>query len=185
MHYILVGAGQGGHLFQLLRTKLGLTAAVWGEADPRENGPTTWEIRFAGNPPTLAEAVRQTCQAVDHVRQEGLTPEEFDRAKVAYLEGHVPSVYRTPHLVAQRLVERELLGRYDYIRTNYLNYYAGDERQMAAVQGVSLDEVNRLAREYLRPEAMTVAVVGPLDAIQAGSEAYSGELVTCGELLGR
>jgi predicted Zn-dependent peptidase len=185
MHYILVGAGQGGHLFQLLRTKLGLTAAVWGEADPRENGPTTWEIRFAGNPPTLAEAVRQTCRAVDHVRQEGLTPEEFERAKVAYLEGHVPSVYRTPHLVAQRLVERELLGRYDYIRTNYLNYYAGDERQMAAVQGVSLEEVNRLAREYLRPEEMTIAVVGPLDTIRAGSEAYSGELATCGEVLGR
>lgn len=185
MHYILVGAGQGGHLFQLLRTKLGLTAAVWGEADPRENGPSTWEIRFAGNPPTLAEAVRQTCQAVDHVRREGLTPDEFERAKVAYLEGHVPSVYRTPHLVAQRLVERELLGRYDYIRTNYLNYYAGDERQMAAVQAVSLHEVNRLAREYLRPEEMTIAVVGPLDAVQAGSEAYSGELAPCGEVLGR
>ena len=87
--------------------------------------------------------------------------------------------------MAQRRVERELLGRYDYIRTNYLNYYAGDERQMAAVQGASLDEVNRLAREYLRPEEMTIVVVGPLDAVQARSEAYSGELVTFGELLDR
>jgi zinc protease len=185
VHYILVGAGQGGHLFQLLRTKLGLTAAVWGEADPREKGPTTWEIRFAGNPPTLAEAIRQTCRAVERVRSEGLTPAELERAKVAYLEGHVPSVYRTPHRVAQRLVERELLGRYDYTRTNYLNYYAGDEDQMEAVRRVTLEEVNRLAREYLRPDEMTVAVVGPLDAIRAGSHEYSGELATCGEVLGR
>jgi predicted Zn-dependent peptidase len=183
MHYILGGAGQGGHMFQLLRTRLGLTAAAYVEADPRSRGPATFEVRFAGHPRTLAEAVRQTCGELDRVRREGLTREEFERAKVAYLEGHVPSVYRTPHHVALRFLEKELLGRFDYIRTNYLNYYAGDRQQIDAIRRLTLEDVNRAARTHIRPDDVVTAVVGPLDAIQAGSEFTSGRLATCSEVL--
>lgn len=184
-NYILVGAAQGGHLFQLIRTKLGLTAAVYGEADPRLDGPATYEIRFAGNPPTVAEAIRQTCRKMEEIRIRGLTEEELIRAKAAYLEGHVPSVYRTPHMVAQRLVEKAIFGRYDYVRTHYHRYYAGDDDQMEAIRLVTLEEVNAAARRYFRPDKMIVAVAGPLDTIREGTEAFSGKLETCDSCLDR
>jgi predicted Zn-dependent peptidase len=169
MNYIFCGAGQGSRLFQRLRTELGLTAAVYCEADPRLDGATTYEIRFSGNPPTVAEAIWQTCEDLDAIVRDGVTREEFERARTAFLEGHIPWMYSTPHRVATRFAEMALLGRYDYTRSNYLNYYAGDAAQVEAVRRTTHEQVNAAVRRYLRPGEMVVAVVGPLQTLRAGT----------------
>jgi hypothetical protein len=138
MNYIFCGAGQGSRLFQRLRTEKGLTAAVYCEADPRLDGPATYEIRFSGNPPTVAEAIWQTCEDLETIVREGVTREEFERARTAFLEGHIPWMYDSPHRVATRFAEKALLGRYDYTRSNYLNYSAGDAEQVEAVRRTTL-----------------------------------------------
>jgi predicted Zn-dependent peptidase len=178
MNYILCGAGQGSWLYQLLRTELGVTAAVRCSANPRLNGPATYEVRFSGKPITMAKALAAACVEMRTMKEEGLTAAELERAKSAYLEGHVPSMYRTPQRVALRLGERALLGRYDFVRSSYLGYYAGDQEQMDAVRRVTLDEVNAAARKYIRPDAAIITVVGPLDAVRQG-----GELRHCRDVL--
>jgi predicted Zn-dependent peptidase len=174
--YILCGAGQGSRLFQLLRTELGVTAAVRCGANPRRNGFTTWELRFAGRPSTFATALTAACGAMQTMAAEGLTEAEFERAKSAYLQGHIPSMYRTTHRTATRVAEHALYGRYEFVSAAYLNYYAGDAEQMEAIRQVTFDEVNRAVRKYVRPDEATIAVVGPLDAVAKG-----GRLRACGE----
>lgn len=161
MNYILCGAGQGSWLFQRLRTERGLTAASYCEADPRFEGATVHEFRFNGNPATIADAVAETCVLIRRMRDDGLTPEEFERGKAAYLEGHIPSSYRTPHLTALRSAEVTLLGRFDYLRAAYMNYYPGGAGQIADLGRLTRDDVNAAARNYLRPDQAVIAVVGP------------------------
>jgi predicted Zn-dependent peptidase len=174
--YILCGAGQGSRLFQLLRTELGVTAAVRCGANPRLNGFTTWELSFAGRPSTFGTAVTAACGAMQTMAAEGLTEAEFERAKSAYLQGHIPSMYRTAHRTATRSAEHALYGRYEFVSAAYLNYYAGDAEQMEAIKQVTFDDVNRAVRKYVRPDEATIAVVGPLDAV-----AEAGQLRACGE----
>jgi predicted Zn-dependent peptidase len=169
MNYILCGAGQGSRLFQRLRTERGYTAAVYCEMDPRESGPAVYEFRFAGVPNQTAAALQETCEILEDMRTGGLTQVELERARTAYLKGHVPSMYRTGHHAAMRFAEQALMGRFDYERTYYLNYYAGGVDQMNAVRRVTLDEVNAAARRYVRPEAAMVGIVGPLDAVHGGA----------------
>jgi predicted Zn-dependent peptidase len=177
--YILCGAGQGSRLFQLLRTEMGVTAAVRCGANPRVNGMTTWELKFAGRPATFASALSAACGAMRTMAAEGLSEAEFRRAKSAYLEGHIPSMYRTTHRTAARFAENALYHRYEFVSAAYLNYYAGDASQMEAMRQVTFADVNRAVRKYVRPDEATIAIVGPLDAV-----AEAGELRACGEQRG-
>jgi hypothetical protein len=60
-------------------------------------------------------------------------------------------MYSTPHRVATRFGERALLGRYDYTRPGYLNYYAGDAEQVEAVRRATHEQVNAAGRRPLFP----------------------------------
>jgi hypothetical protein len=60
-------------------------------------------------------------------------------------------MYSTPHRVATRFGERALLGRYDYTRPGYLNYYAGDAEQVEAVRRTTHEQVNAAGRRPLFP----------------------------------
>ncbi len=63
-----------------------------------------------------------------------MAEEEFQAARTAYIDGLVPASYETAHLVATRLATKALFGLYDYQSPQYLNYYAGDEAQLAALR---------------------------------------------------
>ena len=97
----------------------------------------------------------------------GVTEEEFQAARTAYIDGLVPASYETAHLLATRLATKALFGFYDYQSPQYLNYYAGDAAQLAALKALTREDVNRAARKYLHPANLVIAVAGPLQVIQA------------------
>ena len=100
------------------------------------------------------------------LRDGGVTEAEFQAARTAYLDGLVPASYETAHEIAMRLSTKALFGLYDYQSPQYLNYYAGDAEQLAALRKLTRDDVNRAARKYLHPDSLVIAVAGPMDVIR-------------------
>ena len=91
----------------------------------------------------------------------------------------MPASYETAHEIATRLVTKALFGLYQYQSPQYLNYYAGDAAQLAALARLTREDVNRAARKYLDPANIVVAVAGPLDVIlQHATPAERGLLAT-------
>jgi zinc protease len=169
MHHVLAGGGFVSRMMELLRTQTGITSALYGELEPGRATPNPYLWRFSGNPETLARGVRLAVEEIRKMRDRGVTAEEFEAARTAYLDGLIPASYDTPHKTAERLAQKALFGLYDYQSPQYLNYYAGDATEAEAIRRLTLDDVNRAARRYLRPEDLVVTVVGPLERIRASA----------------
>jgi len=178
MNYILSGGGFVSRMMKLLRTDTGITSALSGSVEPgrRYHHPYLW--RFTGAPETIARGVRLALEQIATMHEKGVTEEEFQAARTAYIDGLVPASYETAHLVATRVATRALFGVYDYQSPQYLNYYAGDEAQLAALRKLTREDVNRAARTYLDPANIVIAVAGPMGVIQKNATAEERALVT-------
>jgi len=94
------------------------------------------------------------------IRDEPVSPVELDRAR-AYIALGLPGSFETTGEMAGRigeLLEFELP----------LDYYGG---YVAGILSVTAAEVQRVARTYLRPDELSVVVVGDVAVIRAGIEA--------------
>ena len=178
MNYILSGGGFVSRMMKLLRTDTGITSALYGSVEPGRNVVNPYLWSFTGAPETIARGVRLALEQIALMRDRGVTEEEFQAARTAYIDGLIPASYETAHLLATRLATKALFGFYDYQSPQYLNYYAGDTGQLAALRALTREDVNRAARKYLDPANLVIAVAGPLDVIRANATAEERALVT-------
>ncbi|MEO6212360.1 MAG: pitrilysin family protein [Vicinamibacterales bacterium] len=177
MNYILSGGGFVSRMMKLLRTDTGITSALSGSVEPGRGVVNPYLWRFSGRPETIAQGVRLSLEQLARMREGGVTEEEFQAARTAYLDGLVPASYETAHETAMRLASKALFGLYDYQAPQYLNYYAGDEVQLAALRGLTRAAVNRAARKYLDPANLVIAVAGPMAVIRAHASAEERALL--------
>src|ERR1044071_8895228 len=75
-----------------------------------------------------------------------------------------PRTFETPDQIANNL---ELIVTYDLPDT-YFNSY------IERVQGVTLEDVNRVANRYLQPDRMAVVIVGDRSKIEQGLRTLDG-----------
>ena len=134
LNYILSGGGFVSRMMKLLRTDTGITSALYGSVEPGRAVVNPYLWQFTGAPETIARGVRLSLEQIEKMRDGGVTEEEFQAARTAYLDGLVPASYETAHEIATRLATRALFGLYDYQSPQYLNYYAGDADQLGALR---------------------------------------------------
>jgi zinc protease len=97
----------------------------------------------------VAEAITVIRDEWDRIHTEGVTPEELENAKT-YLTGAYPLQFEGNGPIADIAVGMQMEGLpTDYIVTR------NDK-----VNAVTLDDINRVARELLDPETLTFVVVG-------------------------
>lgn len=177
MNYILSGGGFVSRMMKLLRTDTGITSALYGSVEPGRGVVNPYLWSFTGAPETIARGVRLALEQIALMHDRGVTEAEFQAARTAYIDGLVPASYETAHLLATRLATKALFGAYDYQSPQYLNYYAGDAAQLAALRALTREDVNRAARKYLDPANLVIAVAGPLQVIQTNATAEERALV--------
>ena len=165
MHHILAGGGFISRMMELLRTQTGITSALFGEVEPGLDTPNPYLWRFGGNPETLIEGVVLALDEIREMNKNGLTVEEFEAARTAFLDGLIPGSYETPQKTTERMAHKALYGVYPYQSPQYLNYYAGSEEQIDALRQLTLEDVNRAARKYLDPDNLIITIAGPMDEI--------------------
>ena len=108
-------------------------------------------VAFIGtSPENLGRAVDGLRREIARIVEEPVEIDELEMAK-SYLTGSFVFKFQTNAQIASYLVEAEIfdLG-FDFL-----------ERYPRLVGEVSIDEVLRVAREHIDPNAMTLVVVGP------------------------
>ncbi len=147
MNHVLGGAF-ASRLNLNLRERNGYTYGVSsGFTTRRAPGPFT--VGTAVEASATVAALREIFREVEGLREAPVTPEELDDTR-SYLAGVFPLRMETTAGIASRLTQLAVYGLPD----DYFEHYR--DRILA----VSAEEVQRVAREHLRPEEATVVVVG-------------------------
>jgi zinc protease len=139
----------GSRLFMRIREKLGLAYYV-GAQNVLGLAPGYFAF-YAGTMPEKAGLVEtELLSEAELLRADGLTAEELNRAKAK--------------VIGQRKIARQDLG--GFAMTNALDElyglgYAHTDTEDALYEAVTLEQVKAVARKYLTPGALVIAVVKP------------------------
>lgn len=148
LNYTLGGGGLSSRLADDLREKRGLT---YGVATGLSVQPHLW--RWTGSSSTMnqtaAEVVRLVRENIGRLGREGPTEQELADAK-AYITGAFPLAFDSNAKIA-----RNLLGfRQDGMGVDYV------QERNAHFEAVTLEDMKRVAAQYMKPEAFTFVLVG-------------------------
>lgn len=156
-----------------LREKQGFTYGVSsGFAMRRQPGP--FVVSTAVQTEVTAAAITEIMREITAIRESPVAPNELEDAR-NYIAGVFPLRLETTEGVASRLAE---LALHD-LPVDYFDDYR--ER----VLDVQVEEVERVAREHVRPDELCVVVVGDASTIRPPIEALNlgpVEVVTVAEL---
>ena len=130
----------------------------------RSAGPFAAESAVASE--HAAAAAREVLVEIDRMRGAPVAPEELSLA-TSYLDGVFPIRYETTSAVASALTALVIYGLPD----DYFDAYR------ARVRAVTAEDVQRVARQHLRPEALQLVVAGPPE-VHAAFEALAFGPVT-------
>jgi zinc protease len=139
----------GSRLFMRIREKLGLAYYV-GAQNVLGLAPGYFAF-YAGTMPEKAGQVEtELLSEAELLRADGLTADELKRAKAK--------------VIGQRKIARQDLG--GFAMTNALDElyglgYAHTDTEDALYEAVTLEQVKAVARKYLKPDALVIAMVRP------------------------
>ncbi|MGR3499094.1 MAG: M16 family metallopeptidase [Limimaricola soesokkakensis] len=148
LNHILGGGGFESRLMTEVREKRGLTYGVSTDLVPLENAEF-WIGSVASANDRMARAIEVIREEWTRIAEEGVTQVELDDAKT-YLTGEYPLRFDGNGPIAEILVGMQVTG----LPQSYVT-----ERN-AFIEAVTLEEVNRVARELVDPEALHFVVVG-------------------------
>ena len=154
MNHILGSGGFTSRLTNEVREKRGLAYGVYSYLSPMDHA-ALYMGRVATENGTVAESLDIIRAEFARMRDFGVTAAELDDAKT-YLTGSFPLRLDSNGKIAGLLVGIQLedLG-IDYI-----------DRRNGYIETVTLDDVNRVARELLTPDDLQVVVVGKPEGLE-------------------
>ncbi|MRX49792.1 insulinase family protein [Paracoccus sp. S-4012] len=147
-NYVLGGGGFSSRLTDEIREKRGLT---YGVGTGLSNGlfGDIWAGGMSSGNESVAEAVELVRAEWRRIAEGGVTPEELETAKT-YLTGEYPLRFDGNGKIAGILGGMQLMGMPpDYVNT-----------RNPRIEAVTLEDVARVARTRIDPEALTFVLVG-------------------------
>lgn len=150
----ILGGAFTSRLNMSLRERHGFTYGARSSFDfRRKPGPFSVDVAVASD--VTARAIQEARKEIDQLREDGPTQQELDSAR-DYLRGVLPLHLQTTSALASRLAGLFIFD----LPSDYFKSY----RQH--IGAVSAEDVARVARESVRPDAMTVVVVGDAEQIE-------------------
>ena len=154
LNHILGGGGFESRLMTEVREKRGLTYGVYSYIADRD-AAEIWTGSVASANDRMADAIAVIRAEWARLRDAGVTAEELENAKT-YLTGAYPLRFDGNGTIASIAVGMQMDG----LPTDYI------ARRNDMVNAVTLDEINRVAREWLDTEALTFVVVGQPEGLE-------------------
>ena len=154
LNYTYGGGGFGSRLMESLRVQKGLTYGVYTGLSYDEKYQN-----WGGGGQTRNESVGEFVAALKEetalIAEQGVTAEELADAK-AYLTGSYPLAFDSNAKIAGQMmgVRQDDLG---------VDYF---DRRNALIEAVTLEDVNRVAAEYLQPDRLSFIVVGQPEGLE-------------------
>lgn len=147
MNYILGGGGFSSRLVERIREQKGWAYDVSSQFSPGlERG--SFQVVLQTKNETAGPAVREVVRELRRIREQGVTDQELADAK-SYLTGSFPLRLDTNTKLAG------LISSVEYYKLG-LDYA---DRYRTLIEGVSKEDILRVARTYLRPEGYVLVVV--------------------------
>jgi zinc protease len=153
----ILGGGFSSRLFQKVRTELGLAYAVGGSYGYSYDHPATFHVQVMTKSATTVDATKAALAEIAGLTSKPFTEEELKRAKDSILNSFLFS-YDSKEKV---LSEQVRLDFYGY-PSDYLETYK------AALEKVTVADLNAVAKKYIHPEKLAVLVVGNGPEIKPG-----------------
>jgi len=147
MHTVL-GATASSRLFMNLREEKGYTYGAYSNLDARRSAGTfraTAEVRTA----VTGDSLKEFFFELNRIRTEPVSEKEIADAK-SYLTGVFPIRLETQEGLIDQLVQIKMLN----LPGDYLQTYRD------RVQAVSIDDIQRVAERYVKPDEAALIVVG-------------------------
>lgn len=148
LNHILGGSGFAARLMDEVREKRGLTYGISTWLAPMDLAET-WQGSFASANEKVAEAIAVVRAEWSKVAAEGVSAAELEAAKT-YLTGSYPLRFDGNGPIANILVGMQS----ERLPIAYVN-----ERN-AYIEAVTLDDIKRVAKRLMAPEALRFVVVG-------------------------
>ena len=154
LNYTYGGGGFGSRLMESLRVHKGLTYGVysWLSFDEKYQN-------WGGSGQTKNESVGDFIDALKAetalIAEQGVTAEELADAK-AYLTGSYPLAFDSNAKIASQMMS----VRQDDLGVDYF------DRRNALIEAVTLEDVNRVAAEFLQPDRFSYIVVGQPEGLE-------------------
>jgi predicted Zn-dependent peptidase len=147
LHTVL-GANASSRLFMNLREEKGYTYGAYSNLDARRTAGTfraTAEVRT----PVTGDSLKEFFYELNRIRNERVSEKEIADAK-SYLTGVFPIRLETQEGLTDQLVQIKMLRLPD----DYLQVYRD------RVQAITLDDIQRVAQKYVKPDEAAMIVVG-------------------------
>jgi len=155
MNRIFGMGGLSSRLFSRIRTDKGLTYGIYGGVmgDYAHMGQTS--IYTFTKSPTVVETITSTLAEIKLLMDKGVTQEELDREKAAYLNTFVFNFDSVDKIIRQ-------------LQTYTFYGYPKDftQRTKTAMEKLTVADVNKVAAKYWHPEQFITLVVGNAKDIQ-------------------
>lgn len=148
MNYILGGGGFSSRAMDSVRNQRGLAYSVYSTFDSEKNHGTFAFVMQTKNE-TAQEAIRIVRGEIRRIREQPVTQQKLNDAK-NYLIGSFPLRLDTNRKLAN------FLARVEFFRLG-LDYPV---RYSDLINKVTPEEVERVARRYLRPDKLITVIVG-------------------------
>lgn len=160
----ILGAGASSRVFMNLREEKGYTYGAYTKFDPRKlagDFEAAAEVRTT----VTGDALREFFYELERIRSEKVLEEELDDAK-NFLTGVFPIRAETQEGLTNMLVNQELFSLpHDYLQTYRSN-----------IDAVTIDDVQRVANMFVRPDRASVVIVGDAAEILPQVREYSSSI---------
>lgn len=161
----ILGGEGGNRLGGVLRTERSLTYSASADVASRRFGGD-FMAKTDTRSDATAEALRLIVEEVARLRRERVRSRELQNAQ-AYLAGSFPLTIEAPNAIAAQVLESLVYG------LDLEDLPAYPER----INAVTVDDIQRVARDYLQPQALSIVLVGEARAFLddlpgAGFEEY-------------
>jgi zinc protease len=165
MHTVF-GATASSRLFMNLREEKGYTYGAYSNLDARRTAGTfrsTAEVRTQ----VTGDSLKEFFYELERIRNEPVSDKEINDAK-SYLTGVFPIRLETQEGLIDQFVQIKMLN----LPNNYLETYRDK------VQEVTVQDIQRVANTYIRPDQAALIVVGDGSAVVEQIKPYCPEIET-------
>jgi zinc protease len=153
-HIFCRSTGFADRLSSKVRDEAGMAYEVWGIlTQGADKYPGPFMIYIGSAPKNKAKPLEMTLEIMDDLMQNGPTEEEIARAKNYLLRTMPFSWESTDQLAAYMVMTRRLTLGIDYAK-----------ELTRAIRAVTKEDLLRVARTHLAPEALTTVILGPVDS---------------------
>jgi zinc protease len=158
MNEILGGAGFSSRIMNRVRTDEGLAYDAGSVFSVGVYYEGLFRAAFQSKSATAAQATRIVLDEIDRMRNTKATAEELETVKNQAIE-IFPRYFASARAVAATFAGDEFTGRDPHYWETYRD----------KVKAVTVDDVQRVAREYLHPDKLVILAVGNSDDVLKGS----------------